>query len=361
MVSQMSDRDRSLVCLLIDELSEAGYLETPLDELAALLAPEDAVDERELAAALKLVQHLDPPGIGARSLRECLELQLMSLPEERSGRGLALALVGEHFGLLVRREFSQLQQRLNCDEKALHCARALIRTLDPRPGRAFAPDNTRYVIPDVIVSHRRGRWIATLNPAAQPRVRINRAYAELAAERNGCGASCAGLLQEARWLLRNVEQRSNTIQRVADAIVAHQRVFFRYGEAAMKPLTLKEISTELELHESTICRVTNGKYMSTPQGLYEFKYFFSRRLETDDGGSCSPTAVRALMKELIAAENPRAPLSDAQLARMLTEQGLPLARRTITKYRTLIRVPSVELRRAVGQALDPQPKPETST
>lgn len=348
-LAPLSERDRTLAHMLIDELTDAGYLETPLEELAELIAPEEQVDVQELGAALKFVQQLDPPGIGARSVQECLLLQLQALPDDTVGLDTALALVGEHIDLLARREFTRLQQLIGCDETALHTARALIRTLEPRPGRKFAPDDTRYVIPDIIVTSHRGRWVATLNPAVQPQVRINSAYAELAGRR-GEGPSFSRLLQEARWLLRNVEQRFQTIQRVADAIVAHQRVFFSYGEAGMKPLALKDIAAEVGLHESTVCRVTNGKYMSTPRGLYEFKYFFSRQLATDEGGSCSATAVRALLKEMIAAEDPRAPLSDAQLARMLGEQGLHLARRTVTKYRSSMRVPSVELRRVAPAA-----------
>lgn len=348
----LSERDRALAYLLIDELTEAGYLETPLDELAALIAEAEEVEPQELSAALKLVQRLDPPGIGARSLQECLLLQLREIPAGAPGRPLALAIVEHHFDLLARREFIHLQQRLDCDETALHTARTLIRTLNPRPGGRFAPDDTRYVVPDILVTQVRGNWVATLNPAVQPQVRINRAYAEIAACRGSCDVSFSRQLQEARWLLRNVEQRFRTIQRVANAIVARQKVFFIYGEAAMKPLALKDIASELGLHESTVCRVTNGKYMATPRGLFEFKYFFSRQLATEDGGACSAMAIRALLKELIAAENPAAPLSDAQLARLLADQGLRLARRTVTKYRTLMRVPSVELRRV---AIHPHP------
>jgi RNA polymerase sigma-54 factor len=353
MLWPLSDRDRALAHMIIDELTDAGYLETPLEELAALVAPEDDVEPQELGAALKLVQRLDPPGIGARSLQECLLLQLEEIEEDAPGRTIALKIVKEHFDLLARREFIHLQQILSCDETALHTARTLIRNLDPRPGRRFAPDDTRYVVPDIIVAKVRGNWVAHLNPAVQPQVRINRAYAEIASCRGSCDSGFTRQLQEARWLLRNVEQRFKTIQRVADAIVARQKVFFNYGEAAMKPLALKDIATELGLHESTVCRVTNGKYMATPRGLFEFKYFFSRQLATEDGGACSAMAIRALLKELIAAENPEAPLSDAQLARMLAEQGLRLARRTVTKYRTLMRVPSVELRRVAIQPVQP--------
>lgn len=342
--STMSDRDRTLAHLIIDELTDAGYLVTPLEELLDLIPPEDGVDLRELNAALAQVQQLEPVGIAARTLQECLLLQLRALPLDTPDLPLALQLVSTHLGLLAAREFNRLQQDLGCSEDALHSARTLIRSLEPRPGRSFAPDDTRYVAPDIFVTFQQGRWVATLNPAVRPQLRINRAYADLATGRHG-GASFSGLLQEARWLLRNVEQRFNTIQRVADAIVARQRMFFKYGEAAMKPMGLKDIATELGLHESTVCRVTNGKYMATPRGLFEFKYFFSRQLATDDGGSCSGTAIRALMKELIAAENPQTPLSDARLTHLLAEEGLKLARRTVTKYRGLMRIPSVELRR----------------
>ena len=204
-------------------------------------------------------------------------------------------------------------------------------------------------MPDVIVSKVRGRWTATINPAVLPRIRINRAYADIAGSRARGGAEMSRQLQEARWLIRNMEQRFVTIQRVADAILTKQRNFFEYGEVAMKPLGLKHIATQLGLHESTVCRVTNGKYMSTPRGLFEFKRFFSRQLATENGGACSATAIRALLKELIAAETPQDPLSDAQLARLLAGQGLRVARRTVTKYRTLMRLPSVELRRAMAR------------
>lgn len=353
LLSPMSDRDRTLAHAIIDELTDTGYLETPLEELAALFPEEDEVEPEELAAVLKLVQQLDPPGIAARSLQECLQLQLAVLSPETPGWPVAHALLHEHFEMLAHRDFTHLQQLLGCDEAALHTGRTLIRTLNPKPGRCYGPDETRYLVPDVTVTKVGGRWVAKLNPAVQPRVRINRAYAELAACRGSCDASFTRLLQEARWLLRNVEQRFSTIQRVADAIVARQRVFFTYGEAAMKPLALKDIAGELGVHESTVCRVTNGKYMATPFGIFEFKHFFSRQLATEDGGTCSALAIRALLKEMIAAEDPKEPLSDAQLARLLAEQGLHLARRTVTKYRTLMRVPSVDLRRVAVHPVAP--------
>ena len=351
----LSPRDRALTGLIIDELTDAGYFESSVEELAALISPEYDVEPQEVLAALRLVQHLEPVGIGARSLQECLQLQLLALPEETPGRPVALKVVGEHIALLARRDFPGLQRLIGCDETELHSARVLIRKLNPRPGGCFGNNDVRYVIPDILVSRQRGNWICTVNPAVQPRLRINQYYAEMAARRGGCDPSFAGQLQEARWFLRNIEQRFTTMLRVATAIVARQRAFLNYGEAAMKPLILKDIASELALHESTVCRVTNGKYMATPRGLFEFKYFFSRQLVMDDGGACSALAIRALMKELIAAEPLGDPLSDAQLTRLLADQGLKLARRTVTKYRTLMHIASVELRRAgAGTAIATQ-------
>src|SRR5437868_1788862 len=346
MISQMGERDRALAHMVIDSLDEDGYFKQSFDELAALVPPEHDVRAEDFMPALRMVQSLDPAGVAARTLEECLCLQLQALAEDTPGREVALKMCHGHLPLLANREWARLQHAVGCDEATLHTARALIRSLDPRPGQRFGPQEARYVVPDVIVKKVRDRWAATINPASLPRVRLNRAYAEAIQSRNSSNQSLSRHLQEARWLLRSIEQRFATIQRVADAIVARQRGFFEYGEVAMKPLTLKLIAGELGLHESTVCRVTNNKYMATPRGLFEFKHFFSRRLATENGGAASATAVRAVMKELIAAEDPRAPLSDAELARLLAQQGLRVARRTITKYRALMRLPSVDVRRA---------------
>ncbi|HEV2430235.1 MAG TPA: RNA polymerase factor sigma-54 [Burkholderiales bacterium] len=344
-MSRVSDRDRALAEMVVDSLDDDGYFKATFDELAALLPKEHDVLPEEFAAALRLVQSLDPPGVAARTLDECLRIQLETLPGDTPGRAVALTLTN-HLSLLANREWARLQHAASCSDRELHIARALIRSLDPRPGQRFGATEASYVIPDVIVRKQRDRWVAIINPASLPRLRLNRAYADALGGRNGSNQSLARHLQEARWLLRSIEQRFTTIQRVADAIVARQRGFFEYGEVAMKPLTLKLIAGELGLHESTVCRVTNSKYMATPRGLLEFKHFFSRRLATENGGAASATAVRAVMKELIAAEDPRAPLSDAELARLLAQQGLRVARRTITKYRALMRMPSVDVRRA---------------
>jgi RNA polymerase sigma-54 factor len=346
MISRMGSRDRALAQMVIDSLDDDGYFKLSFEELAALVPAEHDVRAEDFLAALRLVQSLDPAGVAARTLEECLELQLLTLDEDTPGRACALDIVGgRHLQLLGNREWARLQHAVACDERTLHTARALIRTLDPKPGHRFGAPEARYVVPDVVVRKVRERWVASINPASLPRVRLNRAYAE-ALQGRGSSQSLSRQLQEARWLLRSIEQRFATIQRVADAIVARQRGFFEYGDVAMKPLTLKLIAGELGLHESTVCRVTNSKYMATPRGLFEFKHFFSRRLATDSGGAASATAVRAVMKEMIAAEDPRAPLSDAELARLLAQQGLRVARRTITKYRALMRLPSVDVRRA---------------
>ena len=354
MLQQMGDRDRALTHFVVDALDDDGYLKVTLEELAAA-APADAnVDADELRAAVRLVQTLEPAGVAARDLPECLTLQLEARPERGPAWECACKIVQNHLTVLAAHELGKLQQQLACDEKVMHQAIALIRSLDPKPGHRFGRGDARFVIPDVIVTKVRGKWAVNLNPAVVPRLRINRSYADAV---SGAGHSfLSKQLQEARWLLRSMEQRLVTIQRVAEAIVQKQRAFLEYGEVAMKPLALKHIAAQLSLHESTVCRVTNNKYMATPRGVYEFKHFFSRQLATEAGGACSATAVRALLKELITTEDPARPLSDAKLATLLSEQGLRVARRTITKYRTLMRVPSVEVRRTLGRSQNMRPQ-----
>jgi len=353
MLSPMGERDRALTHFIVDALDDDGYLKVSLDELAAAAPPDANVDAEELRAAVRLVQTLEPAGVAARDLQECLTLQLEAKTERGPAWECAHRIVQNHLPVLAAHELGKLQQQLSCDEKVMHQAIALIRSLDPKPGHRFGRGDARFVIPDVIVTKVRGKWTVNLNPAVVPRLRINRSYADAV---SGAGHSfLSKQLQEARWLLRSMEQRLVTIQRVAEAIVQKQRAFLEYGEVAMKPLALKHIAAQLNLHESTVCRVTNNKYMATPRGVYEFKHFFSRQLATEAGGACSATAVRALLKELITTEDPARPLSDAKLATLLSEQGLRVARRTITKYRTLMRVPSVEVRRTLGRAQNMRP------
>jgi RNA polymerase sigma-54 factor len=343
---QLDARDREAAQVVIEAIDDDGYLRQELAELAAIVEIEPSLDEEELRVALRFVQTLDRPGIGARSLAECLVLQLDALPADVPGRDLARQVAGHHLERLARREHAELQRQLGCTPEALRVACALVRRLDPKPGNAYGRADGSYVVPDVIVRAVRNRFSVSINPAVQPRARINRLYARLFAQAGGSSRSpLSQQLQEARWLIRNVQQRFDTIQRVAECIVAHQKAFFQYGEIALKPMVLRDVAEELGLHESTISRATGNKYMATPRGIFEFKHFFPRELGTDSGGTCSSAAVRALLKEMIAAEDVRDPHSDVTLARMLAEQGVLVARRTVAKYRNLMKVPPAELRR----------------
>lgn len=345
-MTQLSDRDRSLVRFLIDALGDDGYLATPLDELLETLPPELEIEPEELEIALKHIQNFDPVGIGARNVRECLALQLKSRPADAT-RDLALAIVNKHLELLAGRDFNRIKRLCGCCDDTLRSAQSLIMSLDPRPGARFSQVETRYVIPDVIVKKIRGRWTAYINPDAFPRLRINRLYADILSRQRRGGGNLSGQLQEARWLIKNVQQRFDTIQRVAQAIVERQRQFFEHGEVAMRPLVLREIADILGLHESTVSRVTSQKYMATPRGIFELKYFFGSHVSTDSGGACSATAIRALIKQLIGAEDGKKPLSDSQISEILSQQGIVVARRTVAKYREALNIPPVNLRKSL--------------
>ncbi|KAG0190459.1 hypothetical protein DFQ28_002031 [Apophysomyces sp. BC1034] len=345
---RLDERDRELAQLVIEALDDDGYLRQSLSELAALAQPGTAPTDDEWRVALRFVQSLDKPGIGARSLSECLLLQLNAMPEDTPQRDIAYEIIAHDLERLARRELGELQKRIGCGTRALREACALIRKLDPKPGNVYGRTQDNYVVPDVIVRQVRDKFVITVNPAVLPHARINRMYADLFAQ--ACGTSRSPLgqqLQEARWLLRNAQQRFDTIQRVAECIVAHQKTFFQYGEIALKPFVLRDVADELGLHESTISRATGNKYMATPRGIFEFKHFFPRELGTDSGGTCSAAAVRALLKEMIDAEDARDPLSDVTLARSLAQQGIQVARRTVTKYRQQMKVPPAEWRRQV--------------
>jgi RNA polymerase sigma-54 factor len=345
----LTERDLILTTLLVEAINEDGYLEQPLDELAALLPPEQEIDALELHTALKLVQHLDPPGVGARNLGECLEIQLMGLPQATPYRDLALRIVREHLTLLAARDYTRLKRLLHCDDGALRGAHRLITRLNPRPGAGFSHVQAEhYVQPEVIVRKVKGLWLASLNDDAVPKLRINRLYADiLKRNRENSSQYLNSQLQEARWFIKNIEQRFATILKVAQAIVDRQRNFFEHGEVAMRPLVLREIADELGLHESTISRVTTRKYMLTPRGVYELKYFFGSHVATESGGACSATAIRALIKQLVAAEDTRKPLSDSQIADILGQQGIMVARRTIAKYRESLLIPPASQRKTI--------------
>ena len=344
-LTNLSARDRGFVALLIDALDEDGYLTQSLEEIAALLPAEAEAAPEELSIALRHLQHFEPAGVGARSPSECLALQLKNTADEPARR-LALDIVENHLELLAARDYARLKSLTGASDELLRAAQRLVRTLNPRPGAAFAKVEARYVIPDVIVRKVRNAWRASLNPDAMPRLRINRLYAEIAAGAR-TGGSLSSQLQEARWLIKNVQQRFETILRVSQAIVDRQRHFLEHGEVAMRPLVLREIAETLSLHESTISRVTTQKYMATPRGTFELKYFFGSHVATEAGGAASSTAIRALIKQLVAAEDAKAPLSDARISQILGEQGIVVARRTIAKYRESLQIPAVNQRKAL--------------
>ena len=347
-MSQMDGRDKKIIGLLIDALDENAYLSQPLEEIVEFLPPELDITLDDLETALVQLQHLDAPGIGARTLSECLALQLHAMPEDVPGRDLALTLVTSHLDLLAARDFNKLKKALHCDDDALRCAQDLIVHLQPKPGMAFEHRAADYVVPDVLVERHGGIWRARLNPEAMPRLRINQVYANILQQRGEKSAlDMSTQLQEARWFIKNLQQRFETILRVSQAIVERQRQFFEHGDIAMRPLVLREIADQLELHESTISRVTTQKFMLTPLGIYEFKYFFGSGLATEAGGACSSTAIRALIKQLVSEEDPKRPLTDSRMSEILAQQGILVARRTVAKYREGMNILPVNLRKSL--------------
>jgi RNA polymerase sigma-54 factor len=355
---RLSGEDAAAVLVLIESLNEDGYLADSLEEIAERLAEALAVegdDEREdlrarLQCGLNFLQSMEPTGVGARSLGECLCLQLRQKPPPRSTAVTLLAalkICTGHLALLARRDFKKIAQLIEMDEATVRAAQGLIVALEPKPGRPFARAEQQIIIPDVIVTKVARQWKAVLNPDVMPRLRVNDLYAQAVKSQRAGGSALGARLQEARWFIRNIQQRFDTILRVSQAIIERQRNFFSHGAIAMKPLVLREIADELGLHESTISRVTTAKYMATPFGTYELKYFFGSSLNTDAGGNASSTAVRALIKQLVAAESPAKPLSDSQIAELLEGQGIQVARRTVAKYREALKIAPANLRRTV--------------
>ena len=345
-LTNLDRRDRALIGMLIDALDEDGYLTQSLEDMAAMLPAQAEAGLDDFAIALRHLQNFEPTGVGARSPAECLALQIRAGGTGDPARQLALAICEQHLQLLANRDYARLKAATGASEDKLRAAQRLILSLNPRPGAAFASVETRYVVPDVIVRKTRNVWRASLNSDALPRLRINRLYAQLAGGRSG-GKALASQLQEARWLIKNVQQRFDTILRVSQAIVDRQRHFLEHGEVAMRPLVLREIAETLSLHESTISRVTTQKYMATPRGTFELKYFFGSHVATESGGAASSTAIRALIKQLVAAEDARIPLSDARISQILGQQGIVVARRTIAKYRESLQIPPVNQRKCL--------------
>ncbi len=350
---RLAPEERGAVQVLIDSLNEEGYLADPIEEIAAQLVPDD--EERrqdlieQLQCALKWLQSLEPAGVGARDLVECLTLQLRTRPRCEA-QAVAIIVCKQHLDLLARRDFKKLAAATGADEDLLKAAHAMIVACEPKPGRPFGRTEAAIVVPDVVVQKSGRGWKVVLNPDVMPKLRINDLYAQAIKAGRGSGASgspLAARLQEARWFVKNVQQRFDTIVRVSQAIVERQKGFFTHGEIAMRPLVLREIADELGLHESTISRVTTAKYMATPMGTFELKYFFGSALATEAGGNASSTAVRALIRQLVASESADRPLSDNQLAEMLGEQGIQVARRTVAKYREALKIAPANLRRAL--------------
>lgn len=341
-------RDREIIGLLIEALDANGYLAQPLSEIAEMLPEQLDITLDDLETALVQLQHLDQPGIAARNLSECLALQLKALPDDTPGRDLALRLVTQHLNLLGAHDFAKLKKVLRCDDDTLRTVQSLITHLQPRPGAEFEQRAADYVVPDVIVEYRNGGWHVRLNQGAMPRLRVNQMYANILQQGNEKSShQLAGQLQEARWLIKNLHQRFDTILRVSQTIVDRQRNFLEHGETAMCPLVLREIAEQLDLHESTISRVTTQKFMLTPRGIYELKYFFCSGIVAENGSTCSSTAIRALIRQLVSQEDTRRPLTDSRMAEILAQQGISVARRTVAKYRELLNILPVHLRKSL--------------
>jgi RNA polymerase sigma-54 factor len=352
---RLTPTDAAAVMVLIESLTDDGYLADPIEDIAEQLTQGDAEAREEmierLQCGLRFLQSMEPTGVGARDLAECLTLQLRAQPRSEA-QMIAIIVCKQHLELLARRDLKKLMAVTGADEDLLREAQALIKALEPKPGRQFARAEANIIVPDVIVQKAGRGWKVMLNPDVMPKLRINDLYAsairqQRGAASNGAGPGLNARLQEARWFMKNILQRFDTIQRVSQAIVERQKNFFTHGAIAMKPLVLREIADELGLHESTISRVTTAKYMNTPFGTFELKYFFGSSLNTDAGGNASSTAVRALIKQIVAAENPAKPLSDSQISQMLEEQGIQVARRTVAKYRDALKIAPTQLRKAM--------------
>ncbi len=343
-LTPMSERDNYIAMSIIDAINLDGYLTTSVEDIHEGLyneSDEDPVELDEVQAVLKRIQHFDPAGVAARDLPECLLLQLRQLPEDTPWLPQAKLVISHYLHLLGNRDYAQLMRRSRLKEPELKQVIQLIQSLNPRPGESVVDNEPEYVVPDVIVKKLNGRWKVELNPEIAPKIRVNNSYASLIkrADSSADNTFMKDQLQEAKWFIKSLQSRNETLLKVASKIVAHQQGFLDYGEEAMKPLILHDIAQAVEMHESTISRVTTQKYMHTPRGIFELKYFFSSHVSTASGGECSSTAIRAIIKKLISAENPKKPLSDSKIATVLKEQGVNVARRTIAKYREAMAIP----------------------
>lgn len=341
-LAPFSQTDSMIAQAIIDSINDDGFLAASIEEIHQGLVDEYEIELDEVAAVLRQVQNFDPPGIAARDLKECLSLQLNQFGNTVDNLQFAKQLVEQHFELLANRDYAQIMRQMKLSEEELKEVVLLVQSLNPRPGSHITDTNPEYIIPDVIVSKNKDKWVVELNPDAAPKIRINSHYASLIKQVNNSNdnTNMKNHLQEARWFIKSLQSRNETLLKVSTSIVNRQLGFLEHGEEAMKALVLHDIAEEVEMHESTISRVTTKKYMHTPRGIFELKYFFSSHVSTDSGGECSATAIRALLKKLVAAENRSKPLSDSKLANILAEQGIQVARRTIAKYRESLSIPS---------------------
>ena len=349
-LTRMSELDMAIATAIIDSIDDDGYMSASLEEIQnSISAPELEIEQPEIEAVLHQIQNFDPIGVGARDLCECLSIQLRHCPDDTPWRQAAATLVRDHLPLLGQRDYAQLMRLLKLEKEELQEVINLIQTLSPKPGDAIQSSQPEYVIPDVFVRNVKGTWRVELNPDAFPKVRVNSQYAGLIRRAdNSADNNCLKThLQEARWLIKSLRSRSETLLKVTTCIVERQQAFLEFGEEAMKPMVLHDVAEAVSMHESTISRVTTQKYMHTPRGLFELKFFFSSHVFTESGAECSSTAIRALLKKLIAAENAQKPLSDSKLAAILSEQGIKVARRTVAKYRESMAIPSSSERKTL--------------
>src|SRR5690348_3505003 len=344
---KLEPRELAIARAIVDAISDDGYLTEPLEEIANTLRPEIHCEPAEVEAALADVQALDPPGVGARSVGECIELQLRQLDPVTPGFNAAIEIARHHLERIAGRELAVVKRELRASDEELACALALVRSCHPRPGATVSAGSAEYVVPDVFVRRTEHGWAVEINSATLPRVRLNQSYASLIG-RNASHATMRAQLQEARWLLKSLEIRHETLIKVARSIVERQTAFLEHGEEHMRPMILKDIAEAIGMHESTISRVTSGKYMHTPRGVFELRYFFSSHVEGADGSGTSSTAIRAKIRKLVKEEDADSPLSDGRIAELLSAEGIPVARRTVAKYREAMGIPPSNERRRAG-------------
>ncbi|MCK5263142.1 MAG: RNA polymerase factor sigma-54 [Gammaproteobacteria bacterium] len=339
--SPTSETDLLIGEAIIDAINDDGYLTESIEDIHQSLVNELDIELDEVEAMLHRIQRFDPLGVGARNLRECLLLQLEQFPPDTRELSDVKMLVENYLDLIGAHDYARLQRKTRRSEEQLHTLISFIQTLNPKPGSVISSGTTHYIAPDIYVRKINGQWRVELNPETAPKIRVNQIYADhLKGNRRDENSShLKNSLQEARWFIKSLQSRNETLMRVGKAIVERQRLFLEYGDEGMKPMILRDIAEELEMHESTISRVTTQKYMHTPRGVFEFKFFFSSRVSTSDGGECSATAIRAMMKKLIENENPQKPLSDNKISAFLVKEGINVARRTVAKYRESMMIP----------------------